>query len=146
MVLLKAFFNTWYGCLAFLVVCDSMSDRADGPVIRMRRDESRSRFMLQVLYVLSSAVGAGSSPVNVLYMLIIPRYPFKFRFDRIQSSGPLSFGIFDASMSELMTVWSDILGETGVVKEGRERRRMEKWKGYVIEFLVGAWWGAWVVS
>ena len=59
----------WYSFVAFLVVCDSMSDRADGPVMRSKREESRSWFMVQVLCVLFSAVGAASSPVSVLYII-----------------------------------------------------------------------------
>ena len=67
-----------------------------------------------------SAVGAASSPVSVLYMFTIPRCPFNFLFHSNQSSGPLSFGIFDASWRELIMVWSDIIGEDFVVEKGKK--------------------------
>ena len=53
-------------------------------------------------------------------MFTIPRCYYKLLFHGTQSSGLLSLGIFDASLRELIMVWSNIIGEACMVEGGGE--------------------------
>lgn len=68
------------------------------------------------------AAGAGFSSVSISSVFTMPKsHPFNFRFHSVQSSGPLSFGIFESLFKGVGMVIPNILSGKNVLAVGGRR-------------------------